>query len=239
MTRLLSLLDLNHDILLHISSLLEEKSAKSFALTATRVYLILKPRRIHNVCACMTQTEGSSVYQYLSRSSDLINHTCIHSLRTLQVKLSRGSHTEYLSSLEPPISTTLTDALSLRQLSLYPMESLLKGDPLLGGALTALRSLQRLELSWMGILSLRLLPMLSCAGSLVDLSLEIATDVGPFHLQDLVTALYPLKRLTTLKLCGHVFCQECVQNLISNRNRKCPACARAFGNGDFMGIVLT
>ena len=54
----------------------------------------------------------------------------------------------------------------------------------------------------MGILSLRLLPMLSCAGSLVDLSLEIATDVGPFRLQNLVTALYPLKRLTTLKLCG-------------------------------------
>ncbi|EMC97159.1 hypothetical protein BAUCODRAFT_106504 [Baudoinia panamericana UAMH 10762] len=46
-------------------------------------------------------------------------------------------------------------------------------------------------------------------------------------------------RNTTLKLCGHVFCGECVQRLIANRNRKCPSCARAFGNGDFMGIVLT
>ncbi|KAK3048900.1 E3 ubiquitin-protein ligase bre1 [Extremus antarcticus] len=46
-------------------------------------------------------------------------------------------------------------------------------------------------------------------------------------------------RNTVLKLCGHVFCSECVKDLISNRNRKCPSCSRAFGNGDHMPVVLT
>ncbi|KAK4543143.1 hypothetical protein LTR36_005921 [Oleoguttula mirabilis] len=46
-------------------------------------------------------------------------------------------------------------------------------------------------------------------------------------------------RNTALKLCGHVFCQSCVKDLISNRSRKCPSCGKAFGNGDHMGIVLT
>ncbi|WPH00914.1 e3 ubiquitin-protein ligase bre1 [Acrodontium crateriforme] len=45
-------------------------------------------------------------------------------------------------------------------------------------------------------------------------------------------------RNTALKLCGHVFCHECVNDLVKNRNRKCPSCAKAFGNADFMGIVL-
>ncbi|KAK1808788.1 E3 ubiquitin-protein ligase bre1 [Friedmanniomyces endolithicus] len=46
-------------------------------------------------------------------------------------------------------------------------------------------------------------------------------------------------RNTVIKLCGHVFCSDCVQRLISNRSRKCPSCGRAFGNGDYMSIVLT
>ncbi|KAK5116766.1 hypothetical protein LTR62_007440 [Meristemomyces frigidus] len=46
-------------------------------------------------------------------------------------------------------------------------------------------------------------------------------------------------RNTVIKLCGHVFCQECVQGLIANRSRKCPSCGRAFGQGDHMGITLT
>jgi len=45
-------------------------------------------------------------------------------------------------------------------------------------------------------------------------------------------------RNTTLKTCGHVFCNDCVQNLVKNRNRKCPACGKAFGNGDHMPIHL-
>ena len=45
-------------------------------------------------------------------------------------------------------------------------------------------------------------------------------------------------RDTALKLCGHVFCHVCVQNLISNRSRKCPSCGKAFGANDSMSIVL-
>ncbi|KAL1302597.1 hypothetical protein AAFC00_002973 [Neodothiora populina] len=41
-----------------------------------------------------------------------------------------------------------------------------------------------------------------------------------------------------LKTCGHVFCTNCVDNLIKNRNRKCPSCGKAFGNGDHMPIHL-
>ncbi|KAK4997422.1 E3 ubiquitin-protein ligase bre1 [Elasticomyces elasticus] len=46
-------------------------------------------------------------------------------------------------------------------------------------------------------------------------------------------------RNTVLKLCSHVFCQNCVQNLISNRSRKCPSCGKAFGSNDHMPVVLT
>lgn len=46
-------------------------------------------------------------------------------------------------------------------------------------------------------------------------------------------------RNMALRLCGHVFCTSCVQDLIANRNRKCPTCGKAFGGGDKMGIVLT
>ncbi|KAI6889062.1 BRE1-domain-containing protein [Hortaea werneckii] len=46
-------------------------------------------------------------------------------------------------------------------------------------------------------------------------------------------------RNTVIKLCGHVFCQSCVKDLISNRSRKCPSCGKAFGGQDYMGIVLT
>ena len=45
-------------------------------------------------------------------------------------------------------------------------------------------------------------------------------------------------RNTTLKLCGHVFCDVCIQNLITNRSRKCPSCGKAFGSNDSMPIVL-
>ncbi|KAF1346640.1 BRE1 E3 ubiquitin ligase-domain-containing protein [Delphinella strobiligena] len=41
-----------------------------------------------------------------------------------------------------------------------------------------------------------------------------------------------------LKTCGHVFCHDCIDNLIKNRNRKCPSCGKAFGNGDHMPIHL-
>ncbi|KAF2766703.1 BRE1-domain-containing protein [Teratosphaeria nubilosa] len=46
-------------------------------------------------------------------------------------------------------------------------------------------------------------------------------------------------RNTALKLCGHVFCNNCIKDLITNRSRKCPSCAKAFGNSDYLSIVLT
>ncbi|GAM86709.1 hypothetical protein ANO11243_047280 [Dothideomycetidae sp. 11243] len=45
-------------------------------------------------------------------------------------------------------------------------------------------------------------------------------------------------RNTALKLCGHCFCNNCVQDLISNRSRKCPSCGKAFGTNDSMTITL-
>ncbi|KAF7189260.1 E3 ubiquitin-protein ligase bre1 [Pseudocercospora fuligena] len=46
-------------------------------------------------------------------------------------------------------------------------------------------------------------------------------------------------RNTVLKLCGHVFCDGCIKELISNRNRKCPSCSKGFGSNDHMHITLT
>ncbi|OQO03656.1 hypothetical protein B0A48_10321 [Cryoendolithus antarcticus] len=45
-------------------------------------------------------------------------------------------------------------------------------------------------------------------------------------------------RNTALKTCGHVLCDGCVAGLVSNRNRKCPSCGKAFGSNDSMRIVL-
>ncbi|TKX25995.1 E3 ubiquitin-protein ligase bre1 [Elsinoe australis] len=45
-------------------------------------------------------------------------------------------------------------------------------------------------------------------------------------------------RNTALKLCGHVFCNGCIQTLITNRSRKCPTCTRNFGNNDSMPVHL-
>lgn len=39
---------------------------------------------------------------------------------------------------------------------------------------------------------------------------------------------------TVLKTCGHLFCNECVEARITNRMRKCPNCAKAFGRDDVM-----
>ncbi|KAI9677534.1 MAG: E3 ubiquitin-protein ligase bre1 [Caeruleum heppii] len=43
---------------------------------------------------------------------------------------------------------------------------------------------------------------------------------------------------TALKLCGHLFCKECVEERIGARSRKCPNCSRAFGTGDVMPVHL-
>ncbi|PQE13059.1 e3 ubiquitin- ligase bre1 protein [Rutstroemia sp. NJR-2017a BBW] len=39
---------------------------------------------------------------------------------------------------------------------------------------------------------------------------------------------------TILKTCGHLFCQQCVDDRISNRMRKCPNCAKSFDKMDVM-----
>ncbi|CAG8949439.1 hypothetical protein HYFRA_00005068 [Hymenoscyphus fraxineus] len=43
---------------------------------------------------------------------------------------------------------------------------------------------------------------------------------------------------TTLKTCGHVFCNHCVDDRISNRMRKCPNCAEKFDKMDVMTIHM-
>ncbi|PVI02718.1 BRE1-domain-containing protein [Periconia macrospinosa] len=43
---------------------------------------------------------------------------------------------------------------------------------------------------------------------------------------------------TVIKTCGHVFCDKCIQDRLTNRARKCPNCGKAFGNNDTMRIHL-
>ncbi|KAK0621503.1 E3 ubiquitin-protein ligase bre-1 [Bombardia bombarda] len=43
---------------------------------------------------------------------------------------------------------------------------------------------------------------------------------------------------TILKGCGHVFCNECVDNRLANRMRKCPSCNKAFDRSDAMAAHL-
>ena len=40
-------------------------------------------------------------------------------------------------------------------------------------------------------------------------------------------------------LCGHVFCQECVQLAMSNRRRNCPGCGTRFGASDVKPLFLS
>ncbi|PSN71178.1 BRE1-domain-containing protein [Corynespora cassiicola Philippines] len=41
---------------------------------------------------------------------------------------------------------------------------------------------------------------------------------------------------TVIKTCGHLFCSNCVQDRLTNRARKCPNCAKAFGTNDIMRV---
>ncbi|KAF2679003.1 BRE1-domain-containing protein [Lentithecium fluviatile CBS 122367] len=43
---------------------------------------------------------------------------------------------------------------------------------------------------------------------------------------------------TVIKTCGHVFCDQCIQDRLTNRARKCPNCGKAFGNNDTMRIHM-
>lgn len=43
---------------------------------------------------------------------------------------------------------------------------------------------------------------------------------------------------TVIKTCGHVLCNECVDERTSSRSRKCPCCNRAFGQNDAMRVTL-
>lgn len=43
---------------------------------------------------------------------------------------------------------------------------------------------------------------------------------------------------TVIKTCGHVFCDSCVQDRLTNRARKCPNCGKAFGSNDTMRVHL-
>ncbi|KAI1375885.1 E3 ubiquitin-protein ligase BRE1 [Hypoxylon crocopeplum] len=43
---------------------------------------------------------------------------------------------------------------------------------------------------------------------------------------------------TVLRTCGHIFCRGCIEDRISNRMRKCPACSKAFDKSDAMTVHL-
>ncbi|KAF1940922.1 E3 ubiquitin-protein ligase-like protein bre1 [Clathrospora elynae] len=43
---------------------------------------------------------------------------------------------------------------------------------------------------------------------------------------------------TVIKTCGHMFCDRCVQDRLTNRARKCPNCGKAFGSNDTMRVHL-
>lgn len=42
-----------------------------------------------------------------------------------------------------------------------------------------------------------------------------------------------------LTRCFHLFCKECIDESIRNRNRKCPACGEKFGQDDVKTIYFT
>lgn len=42
-----------------------------------------------------------------------------------------------------------------------------------------------------------------------------------------------------LTRCFHLFCKECIDENIRNRNRKCPACGEKFGQDDVRQIFYT
>ncbi|KFH48159.1 E3 ubiquitin-protein ligase-like protein [Hapsidospora chrysogenum ATCC 11550] len=41
---------------------------------------------------------------------------------------------------------------------------------------------------------------------------------------------------TALKTCGHLFCNQCIEDRITNRMRKCPTCSRSFDKMDVMPV---
>jgi len=45
-------------------------------------------------------------------------------------------------------------------------------------------------------------------------------------------------RTTVLTKCMHTFCKQCVDARISTRQRKCPACNLAFGQGDVQQLYF-
>lgn len=43
---------------------------------------------------------------------------------------------------------------------------------------------------------------------------------------------------TTIKTCGHTFCNNCIEDRIANRMRKCPNCLKPFDKSDVMTIHM-
>lgn len=43
---------------------------------------------------------------------------------------------------------------------------------------------------------------------------------------------------TAIKICGHVFCGDCVHSRLAARMRKCPMCNCSFGQGDILTVHL-
>jgi hypothetical protein len=38
--------------------------------------------------------------------------------------------------------------------------------------------------------------------------------------------------------CGHLFCKDCIDARLSNRQRKCPSCGMAFGRDDVSNVYF-
>ncbi len=44
---------------------------------------------------------------------------------------------------------------------------------------------------------------------------------------------------TMLTRCGHLFCKDCANGLITNRKRECPLCSTKLDRGDIKTIILS
>lgn len=61
-------------------------------------------------------------------------------------------------------------------------------------------------------------------------------DANPRQTYALCTICRDNFKNTALKTCGHLFCNKCIDDRISNRMRKCPTCSRAFDKMDVMPV---
>lgn len=59
-----------------------------------------------------------------------------------------------------------------------------------------------------------------------------------FQMLAICTVCHKNFKNTAIKTCGHVLCNECVEERTTSRSRKCPNCNKAFGLNDVMRVTL-